>query len=312
MSTPSPSATQAATVAVSGATGLVGSAVVAALGRSGYRVKRLVRRPPRDPAQEIFWSVTDKQIDEAALAGVEAVVHLAGENISEGRWTDAKKRRIRDSRVEGTRLLAEAIARLKVPPRVFASASAIGYYGNRGDAVMDESSALGEGFLAEVCRDWEAATQPARDAGVRVANLRIGVVISREGGPLARMLPPFKLGLGGVIGSGAQYLSWIDLEDLVAAILHVLATESLSGPVNLVAPQPVTNREFTKALGKMLYRPTVLPLPAFAARLAFGEVADELLLSSTRVEPRRLLETGFQFRYPSLESALRHMLARRE
>jgi uncharacterized protein (TIGR01777 family) len=241
---------------------------------------------------------------------MEAVVHLAGENIASGRWTAARKARIRSSRVMGTRTLCETLARLSQPPKVLVSASAIGYYGDRGAEPLWENSAFGTGFLAEVCRAWEEATQPAVQKGIRVVLLRIGIVLSPAGGALAKMLIPFQLGLGGVIGSGNQYMSWIALDDVAGVIAHALVTDTLQGPVNAVAPYPVTNREFTKTLGRVLRRPTVFPLPGFAARLAFGEMADALLLASTRVEPKRLLATQYVFRYPELEDALRHLLGK--
>jgi uncharacterized protein (TIGR01777 family) len=247
-------------------------------------------------------------IDASALEGVDAVVHLAGENIAQ-RWTSSQKAKIRDSRIKGTQLLCETLARLSSPPKVLVSASAIGYYGDRGEQILTEDSPLGRGFLAEVCRGWEAATEPARQRGLRVVPLRFGVVLSPAGGALAKMLPPFRLGLGGMVGSGRQYMSWIALDDVVGAIQHAIVTDTLQGPTNAVAPQAVTNQEFTKTLGKALGRPTVFPLPAFAARLMFGEMADELLLASTRVQPAKLLGSGYRFRYPELEDALRHVLA---
>ncbi len=299
-------------VLVSGSTGLVGSALVPALTAGGHRVTRLVRprstgappgagTRPWDPAQGI--------LNAADLEGVDAVVHLSGENIA-GWWTAAKKRRIRDSRVGSTALLAETLARLAAPPRVLVCASAIGYYGDRGAEELREGSGPGTGFLAEVCRAWEAATEPAARRGIRVVNTRFGIVLSAAGGPLAAMLVPFRLGLGGRIGSGAQYMSWIALADAAAALAHVLDSERLAGPVNLVAPGPVTNREFTATLGRVLGRPTLFPVPAFAARLALGEMAEELLLVSERGVPERLLAAGFAFRYPGLEAALRSALDR--
>ena len=235
-------------------------------------------------------------------------MHLAGETIATGRWTAARKARIRDSRVRGTGLLTRALVKLDRKPRVFVSASAVGIYGTRGDEVVDERSAPGQGFLAEVCSQWEAATRPATDAGIRVVNVRVGVVLSGTGGALAKMLPPFRLGLGGVMGSGRQYMSWIAIDDVVGAIEHLLLADTVVGPVNLVAPDPVSNREFTKTLGRVLRRPTILRLPAFAIRLGLGEVADELLLASTRAQPARLTASGYQFGYPTLEGALRHLL----
>lgn len=296
-------------VAVTGSTGLVGTALADSLEAAGHVVRRVVRRPARAGQHEIRWDPTAGQIDTTALAGVDGVVHLAGESLAAHRWTEAFKAEIRDSRVRGTRLLCDALAGLSTKPGVLVSASAVGYYGDRGEETVDESSAPGTGFLADVCREWEAATQSARDAGIRVVNLRLGVVLSPHGGALAQMLTPFKLGVGGVIGSGRQYLSWISIDDLVSAIQFALRTESLSGPVNAATPHPVANREFTKTLGGVLGRPTVFPMPAFAARLAFGEMADEMLLGGVRVEPRALSTAGFAFQYPELESALRHLLA---
>jgi uncharacterized protein (TIGR01777 family) len=296
-------------IAITGSTGLVGTALVDALEAEGHVVRRLVRREARDPRHEIRWDPDAGQIDAAGLEGVDAVVHLAGENLAAHRWTAAFKQKISQSRVRGTRLLCDALARLATKPAVLVSASAVGYYGDRGEELLDESSTPGKGFLADVCQQWEAATQPARAAGVRVVNLRLGVVLSPQGGALTQMLTPFKLGVGGVIGSGRQYLSWIALDDLVSAIRFALKTAALTGPVNAVAPQPVTNREFTKTLGKVLGRPTVIPMPAFAARLAFGEMADEMLLGGARVEPRALRGAGFEFQHSDLEAALRHLLA---
>jgi len=243
------------------------------------------------------------------LNGFDAVVHLAGENIA-GRWSQAKKAAIRDSRIKGTRLLAETLTRANQPPRVMVSASAIGFYGDRGDVILDEKATMGSGFLADVCKEWEDATKPASDAGIRVVNLRIGVVLTPAGGALAKMLTPFKLGVGGIMGSGKQYWSWVAIDDVVGAIGHALTTESLFGPVNAVAPEAATNHDLTKTLGKVLSRPTIFPMPAFAARLALGEMADALLLSSARVSPMKLIESGYTFKYPSLESALRHVLGK--
>jgi uncharacterized protein (TIGR01777 family) len=276
-------------VAVTGASGLIGSALVESLKAAGHEVTRVPRG----------------QFDVAE--GRDAVVHLAGENIA-GRWTAQKKQRIRDSRVEGTRRLCEALVKMSARPKVLVCASAIGYYGDRGDEVLTEESAPGSGFLAEVCRDWEAATRPASQKGVRVVNLRFAVVLSAKGGALAKMLFPFKLGLGGIVGSGRQWWSWVAVDDVVGAIAQALTTEQLSGPVNVASPQPVTNREFTKTLGKVLGRPTIFPMPAFAARLAFGEMADAALLASARVQPAKLAASGYRFRYPDLAHALRHVL----
>ncbi len=293
-------------VLVSGASGLVGSALVPFLTTGGHTVTRLVRRAPR--AGEVRWDPDGGCLDAAALPAVDAIVHLAGDNIAEGRWTPEKKRRILESRLHGTRLIAETAAALPCPPRVLVCASAIGFYGDRGAEVLDETSAPGSGFLADVCRQWEAAAEPARAAGIRVVHLRFGVVLSSAGGALATMLLPFRLGAGGVLGSGTQWFSWIALDEALDEALRALADERLHGPVNAVAPHPVTNREYTAALGRVLGRPTLLAVPAFAARLAFGETADALLLASTRVVPRALTDAGHAFRFPALAPALRHLL----
>jgi uncharacterized protein (TIGR01777 family) len=295
-------------ILVSGATGLVGTALQPALKAKGHEVYKLVRSAPNSAAGEINWNPDEGTIDAAAIEGMDAVVHLAGESVAEGRWTEEKKRRIRESRSKGTRLLSEGLARLKDKPRTLVSASATGFYGDRGAEVLTEQSASGTDFLAEVCREWELATHAAAQGGMRVVNLRFGVILSARGGALKKMLLPFKLGVGGKVGSGQQYMSWITLDDAVGAIIFALETESLRGPVNVVSPQPVTNLEYTKTLGSVLSRPTIFPVPAFAARLAFGEVADALLLSSARVEPARLNEAGFQFQYPELNGALQQVL----
>ncbi len=297
-------------ILVTGSTGLVGSALVPFLTTGGHEVIRLVRSQPRAGASEVHWDPATGTVDAGNLEGMDAVVHLAGESIAVGRWTPEKKARIRDSRVKGTRLLCESLARLAQPPKAVVCASAIGYYGDRGEEMLREESVAGAGFLAEVCRDWEAAADAARQRGIRVVHLRIGVVLSRAGGALAQMLFPFRMGLGGKIGSGKQYLSWIAIDDLIGVNLHALTSDTLQGPVNAVAPNPVTNLEFTRTLGRVLARPTLFPMPAFAARLAFGEMADELLLASTRVEPVRLSATGYRFHHPQLEGALRHLLGK--
>jgi hypothetical protein len=299
-------------IIVTGSTGLIGTALVAALIRRGDEVTRLVRGAARarraDGAREVLWNPARGELDAAELEGHDAAVHLAGDPVAEGRWTDEKKRRIRDSRVQGTTLLAATLAKLQTPPRTLLSASAVGYYGDRGQETLTEESATGTDFLANVCREWEASTGAAKAAGVRVVLLRFGVVLSGEGGALAKMLTPFKLGAGGRIGSGEQYMSWIALDDVTGAILHALAHEELAGAVNVVAPRPVTNAEFTKTLGGVLGRPTIFAVPAFAARLAFGEMADAALLASQRVEPARLKASNYEFKYPELEGALRHAL----
>ena len=297
-------------VAITGSNGLVGSALVSSLRARGDRVIPIVRRAPLGTEDALRWEPTTGAITPTRSAIADAVVHLAGESVTAGRWTAARKARIRDSRVAATARLAHTLSRATPPPRVLVCASAIGYYANRRDEVLIENSPPGTGFLAQVCREWEAATAPAMARGIRVVNLRIGLVLSPAGGALAKMLTPFRLGLGGVIGDGAQWMSWIALADLIGAIHHALATEPLHGPVNAVAPTPVTNAEFTRTLGRVLGRPTtILRVPAFAARLAFGgEMADELLLTSQRVMPARLQASGFTFRHPTLEGALRHEL----
>jgi hypothetical protein len=288
----------------------VGSALVPFLTTGGHRVSRLVRSTPRPGQAEIPWHPETGSIPTPALEGIDAVVHLAGENIATGRWTAEKKANIRASRVQGTRRLCEALAPLVHPPRVLVSAAAIGYYSDRGAESLPETSRPGTGFLAEVCQAWEAATAPAVERGIRVVHLRFGIVLSPAGGALAQVLLPFKLGAGGVLGSGRQYMSWMALDDAIGAILHALMTPSVQGPVNVVAPQSLTNREFTAVLGRVLGRPTLLPLPTLAARVAFGEMAEALLLASALVEPRRLLATGYVFRYLDLYGALGHLLGK--
>ena len=299
-------------VAITGSTGLVGSVVVTSLSAAGHEVVRLVRRAPVPGEKAVRWDPEKGEVDAAGLEGLDDVVHLAGENIASGRWNAARKAAIRASRVNGTRLLCDALAGLARPPKTLVCASAIGYYGDRGADVLTEESPPGAGFLPDVCREWEAASEPAARKGIRVVLLRIGVVLSPKGGALSRMLPPFRAGLGGVIGNGRQYVSWVALDDLVGIVLHALRSGELRGPVNAVAPVPVTNREFTEALGKVLSRPTLFPVPAFVLRLAVGEMADALLLASARVFPRRLEEIGYRFRFPELPAALNHLLGKGE
>lgn len=294
-------------VLVSGSTGLIGSALLPVLAAHGHDVTRLVRPDTRSPEPGLVWDPQKGDIEPGALEGIEAVVHLAGETIA-GRWTASKKARIRDSRVMGTQRLCEALVRIPSPPGVLVCASAIGYYGDRGDEPLTEESPPGAGFLPDVCRAWEAATEVAVRAGIRVVNPRIGIVLSRRGGALAKMLPPFQMGAGGIIGDGSQYMSWIAIDDVAGCIHHALVTDALSGPVNAVSPQPATNRVFTKTLGRVLGRPTALSVPAFAVRMLFGEMGQALLLSSARVEPVRLKQTGYPFRFPGLDDALRHVL----
>jgi uncharacterized protein len=295
-------------VLISGATGLIGSALIPELESGGHQITRLTRSPRS--GNDVGWNPDAGEIDASRLEGHDAVVHLAGESIGEGRWTQEKKRRILQSRTKGTRLLADTIVNLPEPPNVMVSASAVGYYGDRGNELLREESGPGSDFLAEVCKAWEAAADPAREAGARVVHPRNGVVLSTEGGALARILPIFKLGGGGRIGSGRQWWSWVAIDDVVGAILHALTHDSVEGPVNLGSPNPLTNAGFTRVLGKILNRPTIFPLPASAARLMLGEVADALLLASQRMEPARLKESGYDFRYPELEGALRHLIGR--
>jgi len=291
-------------IAIAGASGLVGSALIPALATDDATITRLVRHAPKPG--EIEWHPNQDQVSPQSLEGFDVIINLAGENLASGRWTDDHKRKIRDSRVSGTHLLSEAIAKMEVKPRVFVCASATGIYGDRDDEVLDEQSESGGGFLAGVCREWEKACEPATKAGVRVVNLRFGPILAREGGMLAKLLTPFKMGMGGKVGTGKQYISWVSLVDAVNAIKLAIADQSMQGPLNVVSPSPVTNEEFTKTLGHVLNRPTALAMPAFAARLAFGEMADEMLLVSQRVMPKRLAAAGFQFQFPDLEKAIRH------
>jgi len=297
--------TAAPKVLLSGSSGLIGAALCKLLEANGYQVKRLVR-DGTSSAGKIAWTL-DRPIRPESVSGFNAVVHLAGESIG-GRWTARKKTAIRNSRVVGTRNLAEALARAPQRPNVFISASAIGYYGDRGDEILTEESPSGTGFLPEVCRKWETATKPAADAGIRTVQMRFGVVLSSAGGALEKMLLPFRLGLGGNMGSGRQWWSWVDLQDVVGAILHVMNTGSVFGAVNVVSPHPITNGDFTKALASVLSRPALFPMPAFAARLALGEMANELLLSSQRVEPAKLVASGYTFQQPYLRESLQSIL----
>lgn len=297
-------------ILMTGSSGLVGSALVPFLTTGGHQVMRLVRKKEKLAPDEIRWDPEQKLLDVASLEGFDAVIHLAGENIAEGRWTEKKKKQIRESRILTTEFLSRTLANLKNPPKVLISASATGIYGNREGLVLDENSPPGTGFLAQVCRDWEASTQSASEKGIRVIHLRNGIVLSPQGGMLKKILPPFKMGLGGKIGSGKQYMSWIAIDDLLSVILFCLEETKLVGAVNAVSPYPVTNEEFTAVLGKVLYRPTFMTIPPALARLAFGEMADELLLSSQRVKPRQLLDAGFEFSFSDLEWTLRHLLGK--
>lgn len=294
-------------IAVTGSTGMIGRALVARLEAEGHELTPLVR-PESDPTREgIPWSPAEGELDGPRLEGFDAVVHLAGENINQ-RWTEGTKERILKSRIQGTRLLAETLAELAAPPEVLVSASAVGYYGDRGDEWLTEDAGPGDLFISEVCRRWEAASRPAAENGVRVVNTRTGIVLSEEGGALPQMLPPFKVGLGGHLGSGDQWLSWVTREEFVDVVEHLLVTHSLEGAVNVCSPEPVTNRTFTDALGSVLGRPTVTWVPAFAVRLMFGQMGEELLLASDRVRPAKLEESGYEWRHRELEPALEHAL----
>lgn len=297
------------TIAVTGATGLIGSALVARLRDRGHTVRRVLRSPGDAGPTDVLWDPARGELDAKALGGVDAVVNLAGEPIGH-RWTAARKHAIRESRVRGTELLARALATLQRKPRVFLSGSAVGFYGNCGDEVLDEASISGSDFLARVAVEWEAAAAPAVDAGIRVVTLRTGIVLTSRGGALAKLLPIFRLGGGGPLGNGRQWMSWIWLEDHLRATEHALVTESFRGPANLVAPNPVTNAEFAEMLGRVLSRPAVLPVPAFALELLYGEMARATLLASQRAMPVALSAAGFKFEQPRLEGALRAALAR--
>ncbi len=294
-------------IAIAGAGGLVGSALMPALRSDGADITRLVRSAPKDG--EIEWHPNQDQVNAEALEGFDVIINLAGESIAASRWTDDQKRKIRDSRVNGTHLLSEAIVSMKAKPAAFICASATGIYGDRDAETLDEQSESGGGFLAGVCREWEKACEPAIKAGVRVVNLRFGPILAREGGMLAKLLTPFKMGMGGKVGSGKQYISWVALDDAVSAVRLAVNDQNIRGPLNIVSPNPVTNEEFTRTLGHVLNRPTALAMPAFAARLAFGEMADEMLLSSQKVLPKKLAAMGFEFKYPALEDAMRKYVA---
>jgi hypothetical protein len=295
-----------ARIAITGASGFIGKRVCAGLAADGHRVTRLVRREAGEG--ELSWDPAAGRLDAAKLAGVDAFIHLSGERIVGARWNESRKREFLASRVESSRLVAETLARIRPRPALLC-ASAYGFYGDRGSEWVDEASPIGSGFLADMCDRWERACDPARDAGVRVANLRIGLVLDRGDGMLALLNMPFRLGLGGRLGSGTQYMPWVTGADLVAAVRHILVSPALVGPVNLVAPNPVPNAEFSRALGRVLRRPALLPVPAPLLRLALGEVADEALLASARVRPAKLLASGFAFGDPEVEPALRRLLS---
>ena len=294
-------------ILVSGSTGLIGSALMPFLKENGHTVTPLIRSQEPTTSRGAIWNPPSSGPVPDALAGIDAVVHLAGESIAK-RWTAHQKAVILNSRVIGTQLLTAAILKMKTPPKVYIGASAIGYYGNRGAEPVREDSAPGQGFLADVCRQWEDAARPLAERGIRTVWTRFGIVLDPRGGALGKMLLPFKLGLGGRIGDGTQYMSWVSIRDIVGLIAFVLTTEHIRGPANAVAPRAVTNLEFTKTLGKVLQRPTIFPIPAFAARWAFGEMADEMLLAGVRVEPRKFAAAGYRFQAPDLETALRQLL----
>lgn len=296
-------------ILLSGASGLLGSALSHTLTDNGHEIFRLVRRP-LDDDHAIYWKPSAGALDSASVDSFDIVIHLGGANLAEGRWTESRKRILVDSRVNSTRLLATTLASLDKKPNLFICASATGFYGDRGDELLTEDAAAGQGFLADLTKQWEQACAPAVQAGLRTVNLRFGIVLSPEGGALRKMLLPFKLGIAGKLGSGDQYWSWISLNDVVGAVQHVIANKSIAGPVNVTAPSPVTNAEFTKTLGRVLNRPTIFPAPAFALKLAMGEMADEALLSSQRVIPRTLADSGYDFIHADLETTLRQLLNR--
>jgi len=295
-------------ILLTGASGLVGNQLIPVLKKDGHQVLRLVRSKGIKDQETIYWSPDEKILDIEQLTSIDAVVHLAGEPIM-GRWTESKKARIRQSRQDTTGFLCEKLSQLVPLPKTLISASAIGYYGNRGGDWLGEDEPPGNGFLPEVCHAWEKATEGAEKAGIRVVNLRIGVVLSKVGGALVQMLTPFRLGLGGKIGDGKQYMSWLTLDELIGIIQFALQTDPLSGPVNAVAPNPVTNSELTELLGRMVHRPTILSVPSFAVKLLFGEMGIDLLLGGARVNPKGLLDTGYNFKHPDLDQALKHVLS---
>lgn len=288
-------------IAVTGSSGLVGSALLEALFASGYSITSLKRDTGIDA--KTFWDFPPTKSDGTEQI---AYIHLAGENVANGRWSGAKKKKILQSRILGTRALVDHILQQNRRPESFLCASAIGYYGDRGKELLTEKSSSGEGFLADVCRQWEDETRPLQEAGIRVVNLRFGMILSPKGGALHKMIPPFQMGLGGTIGSGRQFMSWISIDDVLAAIIFILNQKTLEGPINIVSPEPVTNKEFSRALGRALNRPTLLPLPAFAVKAGFGQMANEMLLGSSRVRPQRLIEAGFNYQHEVLDAALQY------
>ena len=296
-------------IAVTGANGLIGTALCSLLRAREHQVLKISRSLSRDPGS-LNWDPESGKINRDQLESTDALVHLAGESVAQ-RWDGKSRAKIMESRKKGTRLISETISLLKLPPRVFVSASAIGFYGDRGSQALTEESSSGQGFLAEVCKVWEDESQPALKKGIRTVNLRTGIVLSKKGGALSQMLIPFSLGLGGILGDGRQYMSWISLSDLVEVIYFIICQDNITGPVNAVSPNPVTNSEFTRALGRAMGRPTVLSVPAFGARMLLGQMAQELLLSGAKVLPAKLQSAGFSYRYPSIDSALEHVLSDR-
>ncbi|MEN8136139.1 MAG: TIGR01777 family oxidoreductase [Thermodesulfobacteriota bacterium] len=294
-------------ILISGASGLIGKEIANSLAEQGHQIVSLQRK---SAATTPYWDIENEIIELGANQKIDVVINLAGESIADGRWNQQKKAKIKNSRVKGTKLLAEYFSRANYQPKVFISASAIGFYGDRGDEKLSEESRKGTGFLSDVCYQWEGATTKAAQSGIRVANIRSGIVLSLKGGALKKMLPPFKMGLGGIIGTGKQYISWVTINDVVGIINHIIKNEALKGPINLVSPNPVTNHDFTKTLGKLLNRPTCFPLPAAMAKILLGEMAQELLLASTKVIPGKLQESGYIFKYATLQDAFKAILKR--
>lgn len=296
-------------ILITGASGLVGTHLIPTLKAKGHEIFKLVRKTPK-AADEIQWDATEgfSDAEQAKLENFDAVVHLAGDNVASENWSEEKKRKIRESRTVGTRVLVDALKKCKNPPKVLVSASAIGFYGNRNDEILNEDSAKGVGFFPDVCDEWEQESQKANEFGARVVNPRIGVVLAKDGGALEKMLTPFKFGVGGVVGSGEQYMSWIAIDDLIKIFHFALEADDLHGAINATAPNPATNEEFTKTLGKVLGRPTIIPIPAFGIKLLFGEMGERLLLEGCRVMPKRLQDANFEFQFPNLEDTMKHVI----
>jgi len=293
-------------VLVTGSSGFIGSVLTKSLTANGHDVRRLLRNNLLK--NEPYWNPEDGFINLKDFVDIDAVIHLAGDNIADGRWTSGKKTRIMDSRVKSTKLLAESLAKSEYKPRAFISGSAVGFYGDCGNNIINETRHSGTGFLAGVCKQWEKATGSAANAGIRVANIRTGMVLSMAGGALKKMIIPFKMGLGGIIGNGKQYISWVTIDDVVEMIQYIMTNDSINGPVNLVSPNPVSNYQFTRTLGRVLHRPTILPMPGLIARIIFGEMANELLLAGTRAIPQKLINSGYKFRHSELEAALKYLV----